>query len=174
LTASTVALIVVGVVLVSAAFCLLPVRALLVVFFQPPTHYDVAHQHVRAKLAGADFYFCAQTQHRGRDAEWFRARGEAMNMTFEQNLISKLRTLSPQQVAEVEDFVEFLAAKSKKRAALDRLLSIAPALAAAGVEPLSEDEIDAEVQAARAERRARQAAHSTDRPAAKDSGADRS
>lgn len=98
-----------------------------------------------------------------------------MNMTVEQSLISKLRTLSPQQVAEVEDFVEFLAAKSKKRAALDRLLSIAPALAAAGAEPLSEDEIDAEVQAARAERRARQASHPTDRPAAaKDSGADRS
>lgn len=97
-----------------------------------------------------------------------------MNMTFEQSLISKFRTLSPQQVAEVEDFVEFLAAKSKKRAALDRLLAIAPALATAGAEPLSEDEIDAEVQAVRAERRARQAAHATDRPAAKDSGADRS
>ena len=98
-----------------------------------------------------------------------------MNMTFEQNLISKLRSLSPQQVAEVADFVEFLAAKSQKRAALDRLLSIAPALAAAGAEPLSEDEIDAEVQAARVERRARQAAHATDSPAAaKGAGADRS
>jgi len=81
-----------------------------------------------------------------------------MNATVEQSLISKIRTLSPQQVAEVEDFVEFLAAKSKKRAAIDRLLAIAPALEAAGVEPISEDEIAAEVKAARAERRAREAA----------------
>ncbi len=81
-----------------------------------------------------------------------------MNATVEQSLISKIRTLSPQQVAEVEDFVEFLAAKSKKRAAIERLLAIAPALEGAGSEPMSEDEIAAEVKAARAERRARQAA----------------
>lgn len=97
-------------------------------------------------------------------------RGKAMNMTVEQNLLSKLRTLSAQQVAEVEDFVEFLAAKSRKRAALDRLLAIAPALAAAGAEPPSEDEIEAEVQAARSERRARLAGQA----ATRDSGADRS
>ncbi len=89
-----------------------------------------------------------------------------MNATVEQSLISKIRTLSPQQVAEVEDFVEFLAAKAKKRAALDRLLAMAPALEAAGAEPMSEDEIAAEIEAAREERRARQTA--------KGSGADRS
>lgn len=79
-----------------------------------------------------------------------------MNVTAEQSLIAKIRTLSPQQVAEVEDFVEFLAAKRKRRAAFDRLLAIAPALEAAGVEPMTEDEIAAEVKAARADRRARQ------------------
>jgi urease accessory protein UreF len=89
-----------------------------------------------------------------------------MNATVEQSLMSKIRTLSPQQVAEVEDFVEFLAAKAKKRAALDRLLAIAPALQAAGAQDMSEDEIAAEVDAARVERRARQAA--------KGPGADRS
>jgi hypothetical protein len=89
-----------------------------------------------------------------------------MNTTVEQALMSKIRTLSPQQLAEVDDFVEFLAARSKKSAALDRLLAIAPALEAAGIEPMSEDEIAAEIKAARAERRARQAA--------KDSGAARS
>jgi hypothetical protein len=78
-----------------------------------------------------------------------------MNATVERALISKIRTLSPQQVAEVEDFVEFLAAKAAKRAAFDRLLAIAPALEAAGVAPMSEDEIAAEVKAARAERRAK-------------------
>lgn len=94
-----------------------------------------------------------------------------MNATVEQVLITKIKALSPQQVAEVVDFVEFLAAKSAKRAAFDRLLAIAPALEAAGVEPMSEDEIAAEVKAARAERRARLAASG---PAAKDAGADRS
>ena len=54
-----------------------------------------------------------------------------MNAVAEQSLLSKLRVLSPQQVAEVEDFVEFLAAKSRKRQALDRLLAVAPAIEAA-------------------------------------------
>lgn len=94
-----------------------------------------------------------------------------MNATVEQVLITKIKALSPQQVAEVVDFVEFLAAKSARRAALDRLLAIAPALEAAGVAPMSEDEIVAEVKAARAERRAHLGASS---PAAKDLGADRS
>jgi hypothetical protein len=94
-----------------------------------------------------------------------------MNATVEQSLISKIKTLSPQQLAEVEDFVEFLAAKSKRRAALDRLLAIAPALEAAGVEPMSEEEIAAEVKAARAERRAREQASASSN---KDAGAPRS
>ncbi len=81
-----------------------------------------------------------------------------MNATVEQALLSKIRSLSPQQVAEVEDFVEFLSARSKKNAALDRLLAIAPALEAAGRPPMSEDEIAAEIAAARAERRARKSA----------------
>ena len=79
-----------------------------------------------------------------------------MNAAAEQILVSKIRTLSPQQVSEVEDFVEFLTAKARKRSALDRLLAIAPALQAAGVAPMSEDEIAAEITAARGERRARQ------------------
>jgi hypothetical protein len=73
----------------------------------------------------------------------------------ERVLFEKLKALPPQQRAEVEDFVDFLTAKTRKRAALDRLLAIAPALEAAGIEPMSEEEIAAEVKAARAERRAR-------------------
>ena len=76
-----------------------------------------------------------------------------MNAVVEQSLISKLRVLSPQQVAEVEDFVEFLALKSRKRQALDRLLLVAPAIeaanVAAGSQGLSEAEIEAEVMAVR-------------------------
>ena len=70
-------------------------------------------------------------------------------------LLEKLNALPPAQRAEVEDFVDFLTSRAKKRLALDKLLAIAPALEAAGVEPMSEEEIDAEVKAARAARRAR-------------------
>jgi sensor domain CHASE-containing protein len=94
-----------------------------------------------------------------------------MNATIEQSLMPKIRTLTPQQLAEVEDFVEFLAAKASKRSALDRLLAIAPALEAAGAAPMNEDEIAAEIDAARAERRARQSA-STSVATSKGSGAD--
>lgn len=87
----------------------------------------------------------------------------------EQMLFDKLKALPLEQRAEVEDFVDFLSAKTKKRAALDRLLAIAPALEAAGVEPMSEEEIDAEVKAVRAERRARR-----QQEQAKGSGEDRS
>jgi len=76
-------------------------------------------------------------------------------------LIEKLEALPPERLAEVENFVDFLTTQSKKRAALDRLLSTAPALEAAGVASMSEEEIDAEVKAARAERRARLQAEST-------------
>ncbi|MEF8701098.1 MAG: DUF2281 domain-containing protein [Candidatus Accumulibacter sp. UW20] len=92
-----------------------------------------------------------------------------MNATVEQSLMSKIRTLSPQQVAEVEDFVEFLATKARKRNALNRLLAIAPALEAAGAAPMSEDDIAAEVDAVRVERLVRQAGSTS-----QDSGADRS
>jgi len=89
-----------------------------------------------------------------------------MSATVEQRLVEKIRALSPQQLAEVEDFIEFLTGKARKRAALDRLLAIAPTLEAAGAEPLTEEAIAAEVAAARADRRARHAAKApgADRP----------
>ena len=80
-----------------------------------------------------------------------------MNARNEQTLLENWRRLPPQRQTEVEEFVEFLAAKTQKQAAFERLLAIAPALEAAGIAPLSEDEILAEVKAVRAERRARQA-----------------
>jgi len=80
-----------------------------------------------------------------------------MSARDDQVLIEKLKALPEQQRAEVEDFVDFLATKARKRAAIDRLLAIAPALEAAGVEPMTEEEINAEIKAARAERRARKA-----------------
>lgn len=79
-----------------------------------------------------------------------------------QQLIEKLEALPPEQRAKVEDFVDFLSAKARKQAAFDQLLSIADRLSAAGFQPMTEDEINAEIKAARAERRSR--AVRADRP----------
>ena len=70
-------------------------------------------------------------------------------------LIDKIEALPPERIAEVEDFVDFLAGKARRLAALDRILAVAPALEAAGAPPLTEQEIDAEVKAVRAARRSR-------------------
>jgi hypothetical protein len=72
-----------------------------------------------------------------------------------QALLEKIQALPPERLGEVEDFVDFLAAKTRRLAAMDRLLAIAPALEAAGVPPMTEDEIQAEVDAVRAARRVR-------------------
>lgn len=74
-----------------------------------------------------------------------------------QTLLEKLKDLPPQRLTEVEDFVDFLAHKEARGTALDRLLAIAPALEAAGMPRMTEEEIAAEIKAVRAERRARQA-----------------
>lgn len=63
-----------------------------------------------------------------------------MNAIVEQDLIAKIRALSPQQRAEVENFVEFLAHKSQRLAAIE----------AVGLAPLGDDAIAAEVKAGRA------------------------
>ena len=70
-----------------------------------------------------------------------------------QTLVEKIQSLPADRRAEVEDFVDFLASRTRRLAALDRLLAIAPALEAAGAAPMTEDEIAAEVSEARADRR---------------------
>jgi hypothetical protein len=75
--------------------------------------------------------------------------------TNAQTLIVKIQSLPPERLAEVEDFVEFLSAKTRRQDALDRLFSVAPALEAAGAEPVTEEQILAEVEAVRADRRTR-------------------
>ena len=69
-----------------------------------------------------------------------------------QSLIEKIQALPPERLNEVEDFVDFLAAKTRRLAAMDRLLAVAPALEAAGAAPITEDAIQAEVTAVRARR----------------------
>jgi len=81
-------------------------------------------------------------------------------MSGSELLIKKIQALPPERLSEVEDFVDFLSAKSRRRAALDRFLAIAPALELAGAPAMTEDEIQAEVDAVRAERRGKLAARS--------------
>ncbi len=69
-------------------------------------------------------------------------------------LILKLQQLPPQRLAEVEDFVEFLAAREMRSAAGIRLGESLAKLDALNLPPLSDDEINAEIQAARQERAA--------------------
>jgi hypothetical protein len=52
-------------------------------------------------------------------------------------LIEKIRALSPERLAEVEDYIDFLTSKTRRQDAINRLLAIAPALEAAGAPPRS-------------------------------------
>ena len=70
-------------------------------------------------------------------------------------LFEKLKALPPQRRAEVEDFMDFLARKEARAAALGRLLAVAPALEAAGMPLPTESEIEAEIRAVRAANRVR-------------------
>lgn len=76
-----------------------------------------------------------------------------MNAVTEQALIAKLRALPPEKQAEIMDFVEFVSARALRHSGIDHLLAVAPALDAAGVQPMTEDEISAEIKAARTARR---------------------
>jgi hypothetical protein len=78
-------------------------------------------------------------------------------MSDVQSLIEKIRTLPAERLGEVEDFVDFIASKTRRLEALDRLLAIAPALEAAGVAPPTEEEIMTEIKAVRSDRRNRRA-----------------
>ena len=77
---------------------------------------------------------------------------------IEAQLIERLKKLPPDRVAEVVDFVEFLAAKEERAAAAQRLSEGLARLDRLNLPPISEDEVEDEVQAARRERRTRQGA----------------
>jgi hypothetical protein len=74
---------------------------------------------------------------------------------IEANLIQKLQNLPPQRLAEVVDFVEFLAAREERAAAGERLGESLAKLDVLHLPPLSDEEIEAEIQAARQERATR-------------------
>ena len=72
---------------------------------------------------------------------------------IETRLIERLKKLPPGRVAEVVDFVDFLTAREERAAAVARLGDTFAKIDALGLPPLSEDEIEAEVQANRQARR---------------------
>lgn len=71
-----------------------------------------------------------------------------------ESLLEKIQALPPERLSQVEEFVDFLASGARRLAALDRLLDMAPALEAAGIPPMTEDEVQAEVDAVRSAGRA--------------------
>jgi len=77
---------------------------------------------------------------------------------IEVQLIERLKKLSPARVAEVVDFVEFLASREERAAAAQRLTQGLARLDALQLPEITEDEVEAELQAARQERRSRQGA----------------
>ena len=80
-----------------------------------------------------------------------------MNTRDPQTLIEKLKELPPERVAEVEDFVDFLRTREEEArdAAAARLGEAMAKLAALELPPMSEEEVQAEIDAARRERRER-------------------
>ena len=82
-----------------------------------------------------------------------------MNAQAVEALIEKLKSLPPEQRAEVEYFVDFLKARKERArdAAAQRLGEAFAKLDALNLPPLTPEEVQAEIDAARAERRARHA-----------------
>jgi len=80
-----------------------------------------------------------------------------MNQRDPVTLLEKLKNLPPERVAEVEDFVDFLSARDEveRDAAAQRLGEAMRKLAATGFPPMSEEDVQAEIDAARRERRDR-------------------
>lgn len=76
---------------------------------------------------------------------------------IDQTLIQKLQKLPERRLAEVADFVEFLAAREERAAAAERLGESLAKLDALNLPPFSDEEIAAEIEAARRERAARRA-----------------
>jgi hypothetical protein len=66
------------------------------------------------------------------------------------DLLVKIQSLPAERIAQIEDFVDFLSAKTRRLAAMGRLLAVAPALESVGMPPMTEGEIQAEVDAVRA------------------------
>lgn len=73
--------------------------------------------------------------------------------TIEAQLIERLKKLPPNRVAEVVDFVEFLALREERVAAAQRLTEGLARLDALNLPSLTEDDVEEELQASRKDRR---------------------
>ena len=71
---------------------------------------------------------------------------------IEAQLIERLKKLPPSRVAEVVDFVEFLAAKEERTAAARRISEGLTRLDALNLPPMPDDDVADEIEAARRER----------------------
>ena len=71
---------------------------------------------------------------------------------IEAQLMEQLKKLPPERVAEVVDFVDFLASREERAAAARRLTGGLARLDALKLPPISEEAVEAEIQAARQER----------------------
>jgi hypothetical protein len=80
-----------------------------------------------------------------------------MNAQAEKTLLEKLKTLPSARLAEVEDFVDFLKSREERTRdeAAQRLGAAFEKLDALSAPPMTSEEVQAEIDAARAERRAR-------------------
>lgn len=72
---------------------------------------------------------------------------------IELQLLERLKQLPPAKVAEVVDFVEFLASREERQLAAVRLGDQLTRLDALRLPLLTEDEVEAEIQATRRARR---------------------
>jgi hypothetical protein len=74
-----------------------------------------------------------------------------------ENLFEKIKSLPPTRLAQIEDFVDFLKAREERSRdeAAQRLGEAFKKLDALNAPPMSSEEVQAEIDAARAERRAR-------------------
>ena len=72
---------------------------------------------------------------------------------IEVQLLERLKKLPPSRVAEVVDFVEFLASREERAAAARRLTEALARLDALKLPLVTDDEVEAEVDAVRQDRR---------------------
>jgi len=75
--------------------------------------------------------------------------------TMETQLLEQLRKLPPGRMAEVVDFVEFLSQREERARSAERLTQNLGRMDALMLPPISEDEVESEIQAARQARAAR-------------------
>jgi hypothetical protein len=75
---------------------------------------------------------------------------------IESQLIEQLKKLPPDRLAEVADFVDFLAEREERSAAARRLAEGLAKLDALKLPAIQDDEVADEIRAARRERHARQ------------------